>query len=76
MTSGLEQLWADLLSEKPPRVIGALLGLSPEEREAALAHLRTMAHEPGWSEGQARRARSALAIAARDPRLTCLPSEG
>jgi hypothetical protein len=39
------------------------------ERAAILAHLRRMAHETGWSDGQARRARAALAMAAGDPHL-------
>jgi hypothetical protein len=73
MTSDLERLWADLLSEEAPLVTAALLGLGLEEREAALAHLRTMAGHPGWSDGQARRARTALAIAAGDPRLADTP---
>jgi len=70
MTPDLEHLWADLLSEDAARVLAALQGLPQEEREAALAHLHTMGCEPDWSEGQARRARAALAIAAGDPRLT------
>ena len=69
MTAELEQLWADLLSEDAGLVLTALLSLPREDRVGALAHLRGMANEAGWSEGQARRARAALAIAAGDPRL-------
>ncbi len=65
----LERLWSDLLSEDPSWVAEALLRLPREERETALAHLHSMGNEPGWSDGQARRARAALAIAAADPRL-------
>ena len=70
MTDDPERLWADLLSEDSALVVTALLNLPLEEREAALAHLHTMGYDPGWSDGQARRSRAALAIAARDPRVT------
>jgi hypothetical protein len=69
MTPDLEQLWADLLSEDVALVVGGLLRLPTQEREAALAHLHAMGHDPGWTEGQARRARAALVIAAGDARL-------
>jgi hypothetical protein len=69
MTPDLDRLWADLLSENAVLVLAGLRDLPPEEREAALAHLRSMGYDPGWSEGQVRRARAALAIAAGDPRL-------
>jgi hypothetical protein len=69
MTANPEQLWADLLSEDAALVVAALLAVNGGERAAALTHLRRMAHEAGWSDGQARRARAALAIAASDPRL-------
>jgi hypothetical protein len=70
MMADLDQLWSDLLSEDPTWVAEALLRLPREERQAALAHLHAMGNEPGWSDGQARRARTALAVAATDPRLT------
>lgn len=69
MTPDLERLWADLLSEDAARVVAALLKLPTEEREAALAHLHAMGHDPGWTEGQGRRARAALLVAAGDARL-------
>ncbi len=75
MTLDLERLWADLLSEDPLKVVAAMLGLPAEERQAALAHLHVMASEPGWNEGQLRRARKALEIINGDPRLTRAPSE-
>jgi hypothetical protein len=68
-TSNPEQLWEEILSEDAAQVLPALRALSVEERAAILAHLRRMAHETGWSDGQARRARAALAMAAGDPRL-------
>ena len=68
MTADLERLWEDLLSEDAGRVLAALLSLPRQDRESALEHLRGMANEAGWSDGQARRARAALAIAAGDPR--------
>lgn len=64
-----EQLWAELLSEDAAQVVPALRAMGAEERAEILAHLRRMAHETGWSDGQARRARAALAIVAGDPRL-------
>ena len=69
MTADLERLWEDLLSEDAGLILAALLSLPREDREGALAHLRGMANEAGWSEGQSRRARAALAVAAGDPRL-------
>jgi hypothetical protein len=69
MHNDLERLWADLLSEDASQVVDALLNLPRAQRQAALDHLRTMASETGWSEGQARRARFALTAAAREPRL-------
>lgn len=69
MTADPERLWADLLSEDAALISTALLSLPLEEREAALSHLHTMGYDPGWSEGQARRARAALAIATRGPRV-------
>ncbi len=64
-----EQLWAELLSEDAAQIVPVLRAMGAEERAAILAHLRRMAHEAGWSDGQARRAREALAIAAGDPSL-------
>jgi hypothetical protein len=64
-----EQLWEKILSEDAAQVLPALRALSVEERAAILAHLQRMAHETGWSDGQARRARAALAMAAGDPHL-------
>jgi len=69
VTADPERLWADLLSEDAALIVTALLNLPLEEREAALAHLHTMGYDPGWSDGQARRARAALAIATCDPRV-------
>lgn len=64
-----EQLWADLLSEDAPLIVSTLRAMDPAERTAVLSHLHRMAEEGGWSAGQARRARTALAIAAHDPPL-------
>jgi hypothetical protein len=64
-----EQLWEEILSEDAAQVLPALRTMGVEERAAILAHLRRMAHETGWSDGQARRARAALAMAAGDPHL-------
>jgi hypothetical protein len=64
-----EQLWANLLSEDASLIVPALRAMDPAERSAVLSHLKRMAEEDGWSAGQARRARAALAIAAKDPHL-------
>ncbi|MBM3121215.1 MAG: hypothetical protein FJZ97_03395 [Chloroflexi bacterium] len=75
MTGSPESIWSEILSEDPARVLGALRGMGESERQAALAHLRRMAEEDGWSEAQSRRARAALAITAADPPETTHPSE-
>jgi hypothetical protein len=64
-----ETLWADLLSEDAALVLPALRAMGGAGRAAVLAHLQRMAHEVGWSEGQARRARAALALAAGDSQM-------
>lgn len=69
MTLGPEDFWPEVLSEDAERVVAALLAVRVSERRAALAHLKRMAREPGWSDGQARRARAALGFAAGDPQL-------
>jgi hypothetical protein len=75
MTLGPEDFWPEVLSEDAGRVVAALSGIGRPERRAALAHLRRMASEAGWSEGQARRARAALGFASGDPRLGDLSTE-
>lgn len=57
----LEALWDDLLSGQPERVRRAFGGLSEEERQAVMAHLRRMASESGWQPEQRESARLALA---------------
>jgi len=69
VTLGPDDFWPEVLSEDAGRVVAALMGIGLPERRAALAHLRRMASEAGWSDGQARRARAALGIASGDPRL-------
>jgi len=69
MTQGPEDFWPEVLSEDVRRVVAALLAVDHVERRAALAHLRRMATEAGWADGQSRRARAALGIASGDPRL-------
>ena len=75
-TSNPEQLWEEILSEDAAQVLPALRALSVEESVSILAHLRRMAHETGWSEGQARRARAALAMAAGEPHLASASPDG
>ncbi len=74
MTESPESFWSEILSEDPARVLGALRGMGEAERQAALAHLRRMAEEDGWSEAQSRRARVALSITAAVPPPTPRPS--
>jgi len=61
MGSNLEEFWTDVLSESSSRAVTRLAALDEVQREAVLAHLRRMASETGWSEGQRRRAAFALA---------------
>lgn len=61
MSDDLEDLWAEILSAEPDRIRSALAHLSADERRSVVAHLRRMAGETGWSEGQQHRARTALA---------------
>ena len=74
MTESPESFWSEILSEEPTRVLGALRRLGEKDRQAALAHLKRMAEEGGWSEAQARRARAALAISAAGTPGTPHPS--
>jgi hypothetical protein len=75
MTGSPESFWAEILSEEPARIQAVLRALGEAERQTTLAHLERMAMEEGWSEGQARRARSALAIAAAGSPVPPPPSE-
>jgi hypothetical protein len=61
MTSNLEQIWESILSESTARVCRQLGELAILEQQAVLEHLTAMATEPGWSDGQRRRAAFALA---------------
>jgi len=73
MTESPDSFWSEILSEDSARVLAALRLLGEAERQAALAHLRRMAEEEGWSAATARRARVALAIAAAGPPTPGLP---
>jgi hypothetical protein len=59
-SGGLEEFWADILSEEPDRVIAAWLSLAAEEQAAVKAHLQTMTTEDGWAEVQRQAAMVAL----------------
>ncbi len=56
----LEGFWREVLSGDPQRAREALGRLSLTDRQPVEVHLKRMVSEPGWSEGQRRRARSAL----------------
>jgi hypothetical protein len=60
MSDGLEDLWGEILSGDPTRIRSAVEHLSEAERRSVLIHLRRMALEPGWSDGQRLRAKTAL----------------
>jgi hypothetical protein len=52
--------WGEVLSRDPARIRAALKRLPERERAKVEAHLRRMASEPGWQEGQRAAARAAL----------------
>jgi hypothetical protein len=56
----LEELWGELLSREPDRVVKAISGLNDADRSAVLAHLQRMVSEPGWHDEQRVSARCAL----------------
>ncbi len=58
----LEEMWAALLSKRPPQIRKAWLELKDDEASAVLAHLRRMADEAGWAEVQQQAARAALIV--------------
>ncbi len=60
MDKDLEVFWREILSGDPHRIREAVGRLSLTDRRPVEAHLKRMASEPGWSEGQRRRARTAL----------------
>jgi hypothetical protein len=57
----LEALWGEVLSRDPARILLALDGLTEAERAGVVSHLRRMASENGWSEGQRESSLAALA---------------
>jgi hypothetical protein len=65
----LDALWGDVLSRDPARILLALDGLTEAERAGVVSHLRRMASEDGWSEGQRESSLAALAaLAGRNSR--------
>ncbi len=62
--SWLDELWADLLSEEPLRIVAAWVTLEEEEQASVREHLVRMATEDGWAESQRDSARSALQVLA------------
>ncbi len=61
MDAELESLWANLLSEDADQILAAWKGLDADEQAAIQAHLRRMATEEGWTDGQRIAAQAALA---------------
>ncbi len=56
----LENLWEDLLSRQPHRVLAAFISLDASEQKAVLNHLQHMLDEPGWHAEQRLSAQAAL----------------
>ncbi len=56
----LAEIWDQLLSREPERILAGYGNLQPEEQVAVVAHLRRMTTEAGWHPEQARSARAAL----------------
>jgi hypothetical protein len=62
MDISLESFWGELLSKDPTRIRAALDSLGQEEQSTVLDHLRRMATQDGWSEGQRLGAEAALRV--------------
>ena len=60
MDKDLEVFWREVLSGDPDRVRKAISRLPLTDREPVKVHLKRMASESDWTEGQKRRARAAL----------------
>lgn len=60
MPDMLEEFWAEVLSTVPGRIRSAIEHLSDVERQVVVVHLKRMAGESGWSDGQRSRAQAAL----------------
>ncbi len=56
----LDDLWGDLLSEEPLRVIAAWVMLDAETQATIHAHLERMVSEDGYADSQRESARAAL----------------
>ncbi len=55
-----EDIWEALLSRETEQIRHAYDGLSAEEQQAVLAHLKRMTSEPGWHPEQVLSAQAAL----------------
>jgi hypothetical protein len=62
LSRNLETFWAKILSEDREKILTAIRSLSEDEQRAVVDHLKRMAHETGWSEGQRSRAKTALSV--------------
>jgi hypothetical protein len=62
LSQNLESFWAEILSKDREKILAAIRSLSEDEQRAVVEHLKQMAHETGWSEGQRIRAKTALSI--------------
>ncbi len=60
MAKDPEEFWREILSGDERRIREAVGRLAQDERGPVEDHLRRMAMEAGWTEGQRTRARAAL----------------
>ncbi len=58
----LSELWEDLLSEEPGRILRARAQLTEAEAQAVVEHLQRMRDEDGWHPAQRASAAAALRV--------------
>ena len=58
----LDDLWGDLLSEEPLRIIAVWVTLDAESQTTVHQHLERMTSEDGYADSQRESARTALAV--------------
>jgi hypothetical protein len=60
-------IWTEILSRQPERILAAYQQLIREEQDYALAHLARMTTEPDWHPEQVRSAQMALDALKNEP---------
>jgi hypothetical protein len=61
----LDDLWSELLSGDPARIRRAWNGLTDDECQVVLDHLRRMTEQDGWQAEQRQSAAAALRVVRR-----------